>query len=438
MKKPAYFLILVILFTLLSTSPLAAGAASGRQAGPQLPMSVDASFIGDEITIAELSGGEYSPAVAYNSVHDQYLVVWENMWPGGHHDIYAQRISGSGQLLSWFAVASLPNKQMNPSVGYDPVRDRYLVVWAYDYNGNDSDWDVYGRFIPWNGSDASLTDFSICDWTSNQRRPVVAFGLAQDEFLVTWTNAPSGQPTYISARRVFADGSGFPFGGFPVSSGAENRDFQDVAYNLARNEYLVTWDVDKSGSGLDIYGVRLSATGGALTGGDPSVTGEFPIAGWSADEERPSVAACSAGDQYLVAWQSDQDTGGSDYAIYARYLNGEAVPGAIPLIADTTSPQKEAEVACDSLGKRYLLAWQDQYVGSEYGIWARLAYPDGSQGPEFELVGPRSAADRQFPALGGGRSTFFAAWEHDRDGGANIDIHGRLLRYAVYLPMTAK
>jgi hypothetical protein len=401
-------------------------------------VSIDALTTRTEITISERDSNEYSPDVAYNPNHNEYLVVWENVWVGGHHDIYAQRISGEGKVLSWFAVASGTNKQMNPSVAYDPTNDRYLVVWAYDFWGNDTDWDIYGRFIPWNGPNVSLQDFSICDWTSNQRRPVVAYALSQQEFLVTWTNAPSGQPTYISARRVYADGSGFPAGGFLVSSGPEDRDFQDVTYNLARNEYLVTWDVLKSGSGLDIWGIRLSATGSALLGGNPPAIGEFAIAGWPAVEELPAAAACSQADQYLVAWQSDQDTGGTDTAIYARYINGDGVPGDVVMISDTTLPQRNVDIACNAVGRKYLLVWQDMYVGGLYGVWARTAYPDESLEPEFGLVGPHASANREYPAAAGGRSTFLTAWEHDRDGGINRDIHGRLLGYVAYIPLVVK
>jgi hypothetical protein len=265
----------------------------------------------------------------------------------------------------------------------------------------------------------------ICSFTSNQGHPVTAFAWAQQEFLVAWVNFPSGQPSYVSARRVFADGSGMPAGPFVVSSGTESRDFTDVAYNLARNEYLVTWDVVKSGTGVDIYGIRLTATGTALTGGNSNVTGEFPIADWPAVEEKPAVSSC--GDQFLVAWQSDQDTGGTDYAIYGRYLTGEGVPGNVYEIVDTTLPQVNVDIACDANLRKYLLLWQDRYVGGEYGIWARFAYPSEFLDPDFEVVGPRSAADREYPAIAGGRTAFLTAWEHDRDGGTNLDIHGRLV-----------
>jgi hypothetical protein len=425
------------LLTVLTLLLLAGYLIPSSSAAPSAP----SDYRTPAILISDVAANQYRPDIAYNSQHDEYLVVWENLWAGGYHDVYAQRVSGSGQLLSWFAVSTSTYSKMNPSVAYDPTRDRYLVVFSYDAYGTGGDWDIYGRYIPWNGPSASLTDFVICNWASlNQLRPVVAFGRAQDEYLVTWTNAWSGQPSYISARRVFADGSGFPSNPFLISSGPENRDYQDVTYNLHRNEYLITWDVDKSGTGLDIYGERLAGNGSVLTGGTniPPVTGEFPIAGWPDKEERPAVAACDQADQYLVAWQSDLGTGGTDYAVYGYYLNGDAVPVHVFQICDTTSPDMYVEVGCDADGDRYLLAWQSKYVGGEYSVWARLAFPDRSLGTDFEVVGPRQNADREFPGVAGGFSNFLVAWEHDRDGGANKDIYGRFIGYMFYLPLLRK
>ena len=74
---------------------------------------------------------------------------------------------------------------------------------------------------------------------------------------MAWINFAPGVPSYVSARRVFADGSGFPPGdGFTVWSGAEPADYPDVAYNGARAEYLVTWDVFFAVSNIDIDAQR--------------------------------------------------------------------------------------------------------------------------------------------------------------------------------------
>jgi hypothetical protein len=419
-------IIMGILITSLVIATIGTGYAlamshSTRLEGDRASIDVHLS---QEIIVSALDNSKYSPAVAYNSKHDQYLVVWENVWPS--HDIYGQRISSSGKLLSWFAISTNTNNQMQPSVAYDPLRDRYLVTWIYDVWGNGTDWDVYGRYVPWNGPDAGLVDFPICEWNSSQWHPKVAYGLAQDEFLVVWMN--SAVPSYISGRRIFADGSGFPPGdGFTIDSGAENRDFPSVAYNLARNEYLVTWDV--ASASLDIYGVRLSGTGIPLGGG------VFPIAGWPDDEELPSVAACDQADQYLVTWQSLVNPP-DDYAIYGRYIGGDGTLAGVYLVDDTTAPEKQANVTCNDGGRQYLITWQTMYSDGYYGIWSRLAFPNESMGDSFGLVQSGNLADRTYPAAAGGKTNYLVVWEHQRDGTSYQDIHGRLVTVnKVFLPM---
>lgn len=106
------------------------------------------------------------------------------------------------------------------------------------------------------------------------------------------------------------------------------------------------------------------------------------------------------------------------------------------MISDATSPQVNVDIACNYSGGAYLLAWQDRYVGGEDGIWWRKASTSEALSPEFEVVEPRSAADRGYPALASGFSNFMATWEHDRDSGTIIDIHGWLLGYFEYLPLT--
>ena len=324
--------------------------------------SAAASNLGPEIIISERDSEEYSPAIAYNSNHNEYLVVWENDWGGGYHDIYAQRISGDGRLLSWFRPhnRSQPDepggglrsgqRSLPGGVGLRRLRKRQRL-------------GCVRALRPLERTSLDSTAFPICTWPSNQGHPAVAYGRAQEEFLVVWKSEASDVPGYISARRITAATGGFPAGdGFTISSGTQIRDFPDVAYNLHRNEYLVTWDLEISASNIDIWGMRLRGDGVPLTGGNPTVTGEFVIAGWPSFEAAPAVAACAAADQYLVAWQSDQAPAENDYAIYARYLNGDAVPGNVYVIDDTTSPELNVDVDCNLAGDRYLLAWQTRYA----------------------------------------------------------------------------
>ena len=120
------------LFVTLVALLLGTGQVAGLQDGPQssqdtygyafnyqgqlkdVPQSPQATAwqLGPEVRISEPTSPEadrYKPAIAYNWIHREYLVVWHNTWPGGHRDVYARRVSESGKLLSLFTISAGAN-----------------------------------------------------------------------------------------------------------------------------------------------------------------------------------------------------------------------------------------------------------------------------------------------------------------------------------------
>jgi hypothetical protein len=388
--------------------------------------------VGPDIPIYEEDNEQYLPAVAYNSKHDEYLVVWHNRWGGGGRDIYARRVSGRGEILSWFAVANGVNDRAQPSVAYDSENDRYLVVWIYDRYGDGSDWNVYGRFVPWDGPSVLYNEFPICTWNSSQWNPQVVYNENSDwhEFLVVWTNLPSSLPTYISARRVFADASGFPPGdGFTVDSDtSDNYLNPDVTYNLARNEYLVVYEKNA----VDIWATRLEANG--------NVQGSaFGVARWPDAELSPAVAACNIADQYFVTWKSLQDS--THYDIYGRFVNGDGTVDSVHHLALRSINEEEPDIACNCDAHQYLVVWEEQYsnLTGPYGVSGRLIHTDQTIDSDFVIVAPYTGIERTMPAVAAGPPGYLAVWEHDRYGTSYQDIHGRLVwPVVVYLPLTLR
>jgi hypothetical protein len=403
--------------------------ASAATAGPHLS---------GEITISAHDTIQYLPSVAYNWKHREYLVVWHDKWPIQTRSIEAARVSEQGKVLSEFTVYwSDKYDSAQPSVAYDPVNDRYLVVFIQDVSKNDTDWDLYGRFIPWNGPSASLAAFPIITWTTNQMNPKVVYaGGIQKEFLVVWSNTYTGSspPAYVSVKRIRPDGT-FPSVGadLTLSDVSVNYINPDVSYNLARNEYLVVWDYKVSGT-HDIWGVRI--TGNAV----PLGGGPFAIAGWPGIEENPSVAACNIADQYLVTWQSDVDSGGTTYDIYGYFVTGAGALQPPPiLIVHSSGADIEASVACSRSGDQYLVVYQQLYTNVRYGIWGIPISPDHSMDAGFAIVSPGSVTNRTMPAIAGGLTSYMVVWEHQRDGTSYQDIHGRLITpYMVFLPLVRK
>jgi hypothetical protein len=450
MAKKLLYLLIVFVAATFSLSTQAGLAGTPDQLAIILPshpvpgMLANVSALwGPEITISSSSSVESMPAIAYNSVRDEYMVVWREEWPTGQSDIQAARLRGDGVLLGIFTVATGSNAQKEPAVAYDSRRDRYLVVWSYDYYGNNSDWDIFGRIIPWNGPDQNYMDWIICGANYQQRLPKVAYAYTADNYLVVWENTSPIVADFLS----YAVMEGSNAGTTPVSTTPDHMTGSymdpDVAYNLGRDQFLLTWTYS-SGATWDIYGMRLDSTGSPLSGGNPSVTGEFNIAGWTAREDKPQVAACSSADQYLVVWRSDQDTDDDGvFGIYARPYSGLAVPGT-PYLVGEGLDYLPTGMDCGLGGAKYLLAWKasimvnkpDPSVGNP-GIFASLIYTDQSMQDSFELIAPGTASIRQEAAVAGGKTSFLVGWRHER-ADHNDDIHGRLLTHGIYLPVVRK
>ena len=117
MKKALWFLRVLVLgsLTVLLVIPSTINAGS----------PVDGSFV-----ISAGSEQEVYPTVAYNSQRQEYLVVWYNDRPGCD-DIRAQRVSSGGALVGgpFYIAAGCPADRHYPDVAYNSAHDQYMVVW---------------------------------------------------------------------------------------------------------------------------------------------------------------------------------------------------------------------------------------------------------------------------------------------------------------------
>jgi hypothetical protein len=372
-----------------------------------------------------------APAVAYNSRHDEYLVVWEND-RGATRDIYAQRVAGNGTLLSWFAVATNAGSwNYQPDVAYNPVQDEYLIVYTFQVSA--SDYDIWARLVKWNGDDLGnprYAEFSINTDNDKQWNPAVAYNSQNNEYLVVYENWWAGGLRDIDARRVDRDGNALGgASGVNIATGAgQERVFPDVAYNAARNEYLVVYTFGVGSSG-DIYGKVASANLGTLSS-------EITICNDSYDQDFPAVAAGL--DEYLVVWE-DGTWGTNDYDIYARRVSGDGVPQGDPggfSIADATANlHVEPAVAYGNV-YGYLVTWRYASGGtSGDDVYGRSVKPgqDVPWGSQFVI--DDGANSQRAPALACGNLGNCLVVEEDNWPGGDYEIRGRfVLSQHVYLP----
>ena len=358
-----------------------------------------------------------NPAVAYNPLHDEYLVVWENH-RANMVDIHARRVAGSGDVLSWFSIATNPGKTNDqPVVAYSPAQDEYLVAYIYHYSG--SDYDVWARRVAWDGSWMSA-EFPIDQSGDLQWNPSLAYNEWGDEYLLVYENWWSGGTRDIVGKRLGSNGVLLTTRS--IAGGTDfTRGFPAAAWNEARNQYLVAY-TRNIGTNGDVFCRLLSAETAVLTV-------ETSVCSDSYDQDFVSIAA--GPDEYLAVWE-DGVWGTDGYNIYARRIAGDGTPlgspGGFPIARGNESLHVDPDVAFAPGGNGYLVAWRHfSPMASGQDVFARwvLRGEDAAFGGEFPV--DATSQSQAKPAVAASPWGRYLVVEEDGWPGPDLEIRGRFL-----------
>jgi hypothetical protein len=403
--------------------------------------------IGSSFPISTLAIDEGAPAVAYNHRDQEFLVVWHNNRPFADDDIYAQRVSLDGRLLSWFNVTQgVPSSERaNPAVAYNSTQNDYLIVYE-DYSSTWGVWGVRARRVDHTGPQGN--EFFIKAYTTfDEQNPSVAYNThpMHDEFLVVFERSTQITPLDFDIQgQLIAGTAGGGTGGaelilgpidIAVESGVAWNDDPDVAYNLIRNEYLVVYSRDTSlgsdSTAPDIYGRRINATGVPLA--------VQAIDGTGMAQHQPAVAAyrLNSSNPYLVVYTDLGDPVGS---VFGRMVDANGVPavGFLTIATDYGTPEVTPDIESSEALGGYTVVWAEE--AADWNIKGRRVTGTGILDTTFEISWQAPAilgCDEVSPAVAGGSPLGLAVW-NDSCGSASIDILGRLLGYQLRLPLVTK
>lgn len=304
-------------------------------------MTSTGTLIGSELTIAANTAFESYPAVAYNPISNEYLVVYQRRVGSdefAQYDIYAQRVHPEGVLIgSPILVAGSTLNEIYPAVARG---DGYLVGWQGRQSGT-GDYGIYGQRL---GDLGTLIGgaIAISTWGEDQLAPRVAYSNVDNSYLVVLEDhhygAANGWDIY--GQIVKTDGT---LGSSLVIAGGSdirNQFNPDIAYSLAGRSYLVTWELEYGASDHDIYGRRVAYDGSQPESG-------FGISYLSSNEARLAVAA-GGGWTLLAVWEDSRN-----YATQGVDIYGDLRTLSIPTFAghvysgatgDTTTPLADVTV----------------------------------------------------------------------------------------------
>lgn len=320
------------------------------------------------------------PKVAYNSRDNEYLVVWwgdDNTTFGtvplvdNEFEIFGQRLNaatGAEIGTNDFRISDVgPDGNANYDAGpvaavYNSLYNEYLVVWGGDdttYSLTDGEFEIFGqRLDAATGAEIGTNDFRLSEvgpWDDPDFAPLyiaVTYNSKWSEYLVVW-NGDDGYFTVDNEFEVYGkllDSTGHPLSfEFRISDmgPAGNTNYGvsiapiDVAYNPARNEYLVVWSGDDNTPPLvdgefEIFGQRLTALGAQIGSNDFRISRMGPDSNPNYDANTPAVVYNKENDEYLVTWSGDDTTAplaNNEFEVFGQRLDtvGTAIGSAFRL-----------------------------------------------------------------------------------------------------------
>ena len=157
----------------------------------------------------------YGVVDAYNG---NFLVVWERELASDDSEVFGRLIRGAtdvaganpGDLVggSFQISGSAAGFASAPAVAFDPINDNFLVVWTDDRGvPTDDESDIIGQRVSANGALVG-SSFQISSQAGAEYAPRVIYHPEQQEYLVIWNWAASSTTaSNIYAQRVSPGGA---------------------------------------------------------------------------------------------------------------------------------------------------------------------------------------------------------------------------------------
>ena len=384
---------------------------------PDLPASIQSPdyAVGQQARISSMGAWNNAnfdantPAVAYNSQDDSFLVVWSgDDETDGDFEIWGQLVDAEtmNQIGTDFRISTTGNEgetnrsAESPDVAYNPTTNEFLVVWQADAL-TDNRYEVFGRTV--NGSTGATPGFqfrySVMEPDGNDnfdaKSPAVAYNSTWNEFAVVWWGDTTADSLIDNENEIWAirihGGGGVVVGSqIRISDmgdiGDDDYDarYPDIAFNPSTNQYLVVWESDEIATGFqdddyEIWGQCLTYTLAEVYINDRLLSDMgSPTEHW-ADAERPAVTYNADTHDYLVVWHGDDNVDGK-YDVYGQIVSNVCVPTSpndflISEVIVGPNPDFDAflpDVTWNALYNEYVVVFMADKAGvGAFEIWAQ-------------------------------------------------------------------
>jgi hypothetical protein len=410
---------LMALFCALVATPRIANGLDVKPPGNRSKATAASDFV-----VVSHCDDQTKPVAGYDWWSGQYLVVWEDWCHGFDYDSFsrpwidAARVTSAGDVIpcgriSYLNFDALGNSivaRRSPSIAFDWVAHRYLVVWS-NTTSSGSEY-LMGRLVTPNCEKQPA--FVITD-SYSYFQPSVAYSADAGEYLVVYTDGTTvrGQRvdsqtgTLVGLPMLLVDQTALHFISEPV-----------VAYDQVSHSYLLVWWEN------EILGPTLVRM--RIVNSDGSGTGAETISGIAGVPSAPRVSYEPETNRFLVTWDVNGFILGRVFHIEGASLLDDT---GISIIAAPNDgyPRSRPELSYDFHNHGFVVAYERQYSANDTDVMALLL---DSSGGVMAGERPLRAAyhNEAHPAIqvgDGGR--YLLVWEDSRNqANTNLDLYGAI------------
>lgn len=291
----------------------------------------------DDFQISQFASAPSRTAIAYNATDDEYLVVWAETDGSLEPRIFGRIIDGAGAPTGGaFTIAELGSSDpttgvIDPDVAWNSTDNEYVVVMAGDDTPDGggiitSTFEIYAqRVSPAGGLIGSLTEIS--DMGSNDAsgsydagEPAIAYNAARNEFLVVWEGDDDTAPLVNGETEIFGQLLTSTLGEIGADTRISNlgddgdtgTDARSPAVAALNGTYAVVWHGNDLSFNFEIYGQLVDAVDLTEIGGDTLISTD------AVNDEAydPAIAGDPTGSGALVVWEHDNGAG-NDFEVAA-------------------------------------------------------------------------------------------------------------------------
>ena len=339
---------------------------------PRLQAADKMGELGIDLEISATSLHEWMPSVTYNSIDNEFGVLWhttgvreqggKNMYSldGRRIDPYGKSV---GEHVSSCIASIGPERRILPRAAHNQFTNQYMI--SFIMGQEITEWDPFITLMDHDGG--------------------IMYG-----------------PTALSAQLTKANHA-------------------SIAFNSKRHQYLVVYNDSRNGN-ADVFGIILDEAGNI-------VKADFAVNASKGEQINAYACYNSTDDTFLINWEDFryvsawQEPGN----IYGALLNGDgtSIKNDIAICDDHEAPdagdQRVQNIAYNSDRNEFLATWWDSRPAlNGTGIMGRIIMSDGTPaGPDFVVADAPKA--QSFPHLVyvEKRKKYFAIWDDSRNESTN-------------------